>query len=154
MCALSSLIMSLVCFQLSQSASAKCRSRGPMQNVMNEAHIKLETPHEQGWVEHTFEDTFKHSLAIHCYHERHAGPGPEKQVVPVFEVWMCFDRQLQPFDCPGNVRRKCHGDVIFPSLDSGEQQLPCTACTHTLMHSLIHLYTSQGEHCSIAACSN
>lgn len=83
---------------------------------MNEANITLETPHEQRWVEHTFENTFKHSLAIHCYHEERRGHGASKQVVPVFEVWMCFDKQLQPFDCPANVRRKCHGDVIFPSL--------------------------------------
>lgn len=85
---------------------------------MNDANITLETPHEQWWVEHTFEDTFQHSLAIHCYHGHKTGHGQQKKVEPVLEVWMCFDKQLQPFDCPANVRRKCHGDVIFPSLDS------------------------------------
>lgn len=90
---------------------------------MRDENITLETPHEQWWVEHTFEDTFKHSLALHCYHQGH---GKHKQVVPVFEVWMCFDKQLQPFDCPANVRRKCHGDVIFPGLGQGTAPL-CVA---------------------------
>lgn len=70
--------------------------------------MPLNKPVSQKWLEGVFSDAFGHRLAVHCGY----GKGP-----PILqEVWMCLDAQMQPFDCPRNVYRRCHGDVTLPSM--------------------------------------
>jgi hypothetical protein len=98
-----------------------------VQAVLNKKNVSLGDPHSQWWLEETFYDAFSKKVAVHCSQEHHAHRKAGKAPVWISEVWMCFDRQMQPFDCPDNIRRKCGADVIFPTLPPNSPAKPGNA---------------------------
>lgn len=90
-----------------------------MQAAAKASKVPLNKPVTQEWLEGEFSDAFGRKLAIRCGYPHGSDP------VPLREVWMCLDSQMQPFDCPDNIYHSCNSDVYLPTIsDSIAEGVP------------------------------
>lgn len=90
-----------------------------MQAAAKASKVPLNTPITQEWLEDEFSDAFGHRLAVRCGYPHGSDP------VPLREVWMCLDSQMQPFDCPDNIYQSCESELYLPTIsDSVAEDVP------------------------------